>query len=157
MREIKFRGKSINGDWHYGLLSISQGIKAGHQPEAGYYISNRAGQPWAFQVRPETVGQYTERKDKNGKEIYERDIAYAPIIKGKYIVKFGLYACEHNDTLDREPTDCGFYIERYDDKFHKKTECQEGLGESEEYLEIIGNLDDNPELLITEVDDAKKM
>ena len=68
MREIKFRGKGINGEWYKGLLSISQG-KPG-QPEKGYYISNEAGMPWAYQVRPETIGQLIATID--GQEFYEK-------------------------------------------------------------------------------------
>lgn len=71
MRDYKFRGQSINGDWHYGLLSISQG-KSG-QPPAGYYISNSAGMPWAYHVRPETLGQYTGHNLEYA-ELYEYDI-----------------------------------------------------------------------------------
>jgi len=70
LREIKFRGKCINGEWVAGLLSISQGTLT--QPEKGYYISNSVGMPWAYQVRPESVGQFTGKRDRNShKEIYE--------------------------------------------------------------------------------------
>ena len=71
MREIKFRAIGISGNVHYGNLSIIKtdfnGIKAGS------YISNDAGRPFAFIVRPETVGQFI-RNDQYGKEIYEGDL-----------------------------------------------------------------------------------
>jgi hypothetical protein len=72
MRVIKFRGKDTNGKWHFGLLSISQGRPG--QPEKGYYISNGCGCPWAYEVIPETLGQYTEVVDFYNSEIYECDI-----------------------------------------------------------------------------------
>ena len=65
MREIKFRAKTCNGEWVDGLLAY-KGDK--------WYISNKAGMPFAFEVRPETISQYTGLKDKNGKEMYEGDI-----------------------------------------------------------------------------------
>ena len=71
MRELEFKGLSENGDWYYGILSILS-RKVGHV-EAGYYIANEAGMPYAYDVIPETVGQYTGCRDNFAKRIYEGD------------------------------------------------------------------------------------
>ena len=65
MREILFKAKTISGNWVNGLLA---------NKDDKWYISNKAGSPFAYEVRPETLCQFTGLYDKNGKKIWENDI-----------------------------------------------------------------------------------
>ena len=127
MREILFRGKDIRGNWHIGLLA--------HIGNA-WYISNKAGIATAFEVIPNTIGQYTGLTDKNGKKIFEGDVLHctARLDSADMVV---IYENAEFRLVPRErykayTTGMGYRYFGYLD------------------TEVIGNIHDNPELLEVE-------
>ena len=132
MREILFRGKSTDtGAWVYGYYCGPFGDFDEHE------ICDIADPTCSrVDVVPETVGQYTGLKDKNGKRIFEGDIldvsgnpdaVLLGYRNGRAIVRWD------EDVSGFEPfayydSDCGLYI--------CEKECV-----------VIGNIHDNPELI----------
>lgn len=69
MRNILFRGKTLDDEWIYGSLVQCGGRNFVLQNENADVVSD--GLRLVF---PESVGQMTSYEDKNGTEIYEGDI-----------------------------------------------------------------------------------
>ena len=137
MREILFRGKQIDyGEWVYGVpvIGITSGVfmvwiesetKRGRGELSLRDVVKQA------EVIPETVGQYTGLKDTNGQRIFEGDMMH-------WDSHWGWYVGYENGAFRRIPLND---IQRWNWK-HYPLE-QEGL----KTWEIIGNLNDNPELM----------
>jgi len=143
MREIEFRGKRIdNGKWVYGYYVFQKECKRIGSNEVYYanydkhlIVSNRVGEYW--EVAPETVGQYTGLKDKNGKKIYGGDIACCT--GGEHCQ--GYY--EYQGICEVKWQGNGFDLI----DIRKKHGWGWGFIDTFEQIEVIGNIHENPELL----------
>ena len=153
MREILFRGKLTYCDeWVYGDFT--------HDADGDSEIAVRGAIcVEAYPVRPETVGQYTGKKDKNGKRIFEGDIVR---------LTFGQMSEVYN--LQEKWTQIDGFVVGTVFVTGRGTFLRPGYGElyiegekvdcfkprvktiASYRAEIIGNIHDNPELLAKEDD-----
>ena len=123
MREIEFRGKLTNNrGWAYGNLSIKP------HNECAIITPDNTPLGRYGKVEIETVGQYTGLKDQNGTKVFEGDILefeFESIGKQKAIV----YYSDRYASFCLNPVDNFQYALIRDGR-------------------VIGNIYDNPELLI---------
>ncbi|HFK0261664.1 TPA: YopX family protein [Listeria monocytogenes] len=137
MRPIEFKAQNVNGVWVFGNLSILK--KKLDNIDAGSYISNSAGAPFAYKVRPETVSQFTGLTDKNGKKIFEGDIISITDDEDYEFTSVVEYFGEGGYPA--------FDMRAPEDYYFESNTFSEIIMSSSYELEVIGNRHENPELL----------
>lgn len=137
-REIEFRGKRLdNGEWICGDLM--------HDNHGGCYIYplDSLGLFAENKVANDTIGQFTGLVDKKGVKIYEGDIVKHPYIDPIFR---DLVEPKDGDGVTSEVVfHDGAFCVKYDinDFIYLDSFTRHG------YVEVIGNIHDNPELLST--------
>ena len=152
-REILFRAKRVdNGEWIYGGLIVANGQI---NPGKAYILNgvsdfsygdngNRCRIGCFVEVDPSTVCQFTGLTDKNGKKIFEGDIARIHYFFENYNPgTLGAFEDEANIIGKLSITSVGVYFE----SANMTGYLCDYLEYPEEELEVIGNIFDNPELL----------
>ena len=141
MREILFRGKRLQGgNWVEGYFFKSDINKREREsgkatliftPDCDTFIMVPECHN-SFMVVSDTVGQYTGLKDKNGKRIFEGDIAKVLQGKDKDIAYVGF----ENGAFMLYPKTGNIYERTLWSYWYNDWD-----------VEVIGNITDNPELL----------
>lgn len=140
-REIKFRGKTYNGRWIYGYCYK---VKSLFDQQFNWFIRN--DYQTDDMIIPETLGQCTGLKDKNGVEVYEGDIVryhYKTFFKkkGEEVFDFKNEKCYVVWDIDG----ASFILNKRKDKVTNKTYIDTLYMFESNSMEIIGNIYENEE------------
>ncbi len=156
MREIEFRAKNGNGDWIYGDL-----LHNTHDCKYAIRINNNTtSHNEIWKIEPETIGQYTGLKDKNGNKIFEGDIVRQQTFgklnssyksdkdkkdHKKYLIKKCKCIFDDDDNYHRN---YDWIVEYENGRFYPFADDNFEWGNYNWNIpvEIIGNVYDNPEL-----------
>nr|DAK85936.1 MAG TPA: YopX protein [Caudoviricetes sp.] len=153
-REILFRGKRIDNDeWVYGFLRCRNYIDVWtpHTWEEEDGSTGEYATVESYQVKPETVGQFTGLTDKNDKKIFEGDIArqtYEVCTQSLDLVGYHIgevKISKHNGAIIYRPYS-------YDSLYGENHKTKRLVNIAQYRSEVIGNIYDNPELLEVEND-----
>ena len=107
MREIEFRGKRKDaGNWVYGDLLVNS-IESNNIYSK--VSKNECYQPYDMKVDPDTIGQLSGVKDKNGIKIFEGDI-----ILWRHTESSGIKCAEKNIVLFEN----GCFVTKQIDSFY---------------------------------------
>jgi uncharacterized phage protein (TIGR01671 family) len=141
MRELLFRGKCIKyNEWHYGGITKHRNSYFIIGSSSGFSMSRETA--LVIPVHPKTVGQCVGTLDKDGKSIFEGDILEIVLESGDindYEVR--RYKLLWNNIVWNFIGEFNYFEAR---GAHEKR-CMFALDE----MKVIGNIYDNPELLIT--------
>ena len=131
MREILFRGKrTINGDWVYG--DFVHGNERKSLRDSIFVYDSETQSFNDYEINPSTLGQYTGLIDKNGKRIFDGDVAKVMQGKDKDIAYVGF----ENGAFMLYPKTGNIYERTLWEYWYNDWD-----------VEVIGNITDNPELL----------